>query len=193
VHAGIDWDWEMPVLFVWFFGAAGVVLARRRGSRAGAWRPGRLTRVLIGLGCLLVAVTPVTAAWSQLAVNDAGKAFDAGDCTRATDRALTALELMRFRPEPFEIIGYCNLRAGQLALGVQAMQAAADRDPGAWRYAYGLAVAQALQGTDPRAAAARARRLNPMEPLAIRLERRLRTTTPDRWARVAARADIPPA
>ena len=26
-HAAVDWDWEMPALFVWFFGAAGVVLA----------------------------------------------------------------------------------------------------------------------------------------------------------------------
>ena len=27
VHAAVDWDWEMPALFIWFFGAAGVVLA----------------------------------------------------------------------------------------------------------------------------------------------------------------------
>ena len=30
LHAGVDWDWEMPVLFVWLFGAGGVVLASRR-------------------------------------------------------------------------------------------------------------------------------------------------------------------
>src|SRR3954451_13519608 len=29
LHAGVDWDWEMPALFVWFFGAGGVVLAAR--------------------------------------------------------------------------------------------------------------------------------------------------------------------
>ena len=31
-HAAIDWDWEMPALFVWFFGAGGVVLAARAGA-----------------------------------------------------------------------------------------------------------------------------------------------------------------
>ena len=30
----IDWDWEMPALFVWFFGAGGVALAARDGARS---------------------------------------------------------------------------------------------------------------------------------------------------------------
>ena len=39
LHANVDWDWEMPALFIWFFGAAGVVLAapvdaRRPPARA---------------------------------------------------------------------------------------------------------------------------------------------------------------
>ena len=36
VHAAVDWDWEMPALFVWFFGAAGVVLAAPADAAA-AW------------------------------------------------------------------------------------------------------------------------------------------------------------
>ena len=27
LHAMVDWDWEMPALFVWFFGAAGAIIA----------------------------------------------------------------------------------------------------------------------------------------------------------------------
>ena len=39
-HAMVDWDWEMPAVFIWFFGAAGAVLAapaarRPRASRGG--------------------------------------------------------------------------------------------------------------------------------------------------------------
>jgi hypothetical protein len=71
------------------------------------------------------------------------------------------------------------------------MRAASDRDPHDWRYAYGLAVAQAFAGGDPREAAARAVRLNPREPQARDLARRLRAADPDRWGRVAARARIP--
>ena len=57
LHAGIDWDWEMPALFLWFFAASGVVLARRAGGAAAA--PARLTRLLAGLACLALAMTPV--------------------------------------------------------------------------------------------------------------------------------------
>ena len=32
LHAGVDWDWEMPALFVWLFGAGGVALAARAGA-----------------------------------------------------------------------------------------------------------------------------------------------------------------
>ena len=42
LHAMVDWDWEMPALFIWFFGAAGAVLAapaeaaeNARASRGG--------------------------------------------------------------------------------------------------------------------------------------------------------------
>ena len=59
------------------------------------------------------------------------------------------------------------------------------------RLAYGLAVAGALAGRDPRPAIAEARRLNPLEPIARDLERGLRSDDPRRWRRVAARAKLP--
>ena len=89
------------------------------------------------------------------------------------------------------MLGYCDARAGENALAVRAMRSAVERDPDNWQYAYGLAVTQALAGQDPRAEAARARRLNPLEPLARDLERRLRASTPARWRSVAARAEVP--
>ena len=58
------------------------------------------------------------------------------------------------RAEPFELIGYCDLRAGEPALAVAAFEAARRRDPEAWQYAYGLTVARALAGQDPRPAIA---------------------------------------
>jgi hypothetical protein len=72
------------------------------------------------------------------------------------------------------------------------MQAARERDPGNWRYAYGLALAQARAGRDPRAAAALAVRLNPREPGAHALARDLRDAPRREWPRVAGRASLPP-
>ena len=191
LHAQVDWDWEMPALFIWFFGAAGTILATRAERAAGLPTPKRLTRLLAGLACLLVAVTPVTVASSQLRLNRSVSAFTSGDCATATDAALGSLEALSVQGEAFEVLGWCNARAGQLKLAADAMRAARRVDPGNWQYAYGLAIVQALAGEDPTGAAQLARRLNPLEPLARNLERGLRSRSPARRRAVAAKAGIP--
>ena len=191
LHAQADWDWEMPVLFVWFFGAAGTVLALPAERAARLPGPRRLTRLLAGLACLLVAVTPVTVAVSQLRLNRSVTAFNAGDCVNATDAALDSLQALAVQAEAFEVLGWCDARAGQLKLAVDAMRTARRLDPGNWQYAYGLAAVQALAGEDPTAAARLARRLNPLDPLARSLERGLRSRSPARRRAVAAKAAIP--
>jgi O-antigen ligase len=189
-HAAVDWDWEMPAVFAWYFAASGVVCAARAGGGGGR-DPARLARVVAGLACLLLAATPVSVALSQGRLERAGRAFRAGDCTQATAAALDSLHTLSARPEPFELLGYCDLRAGQRRLALDAMRAAGRRDPGNWQYAYGLAVARALDGQDPRADSARALRLNPRSGLARDLFEALRGGGPRRWARAAAKAQIP--
>jgi hypothetical protein len=189
IHSGVDWDWEMPALWIWFFAAAGVVLAGR-GARAVV--PSRVARLAMGIACLLLAVTPALVVSSQPALGDARSAFVRGDCDTAVDRALSSLETLRVWPEAYEILGYCNLRGGATELGLRAMQSAHRRDPDDWQFTYGLAVAQALAGQDPRPMADLAARQNPREELATGLARRLRDAPARRWPRIAARADIPP-
>jgi Flp pilus assembly protein TadD len=89
------------------------------------------------------------------------------------------------------MIGYCDLRAGQYALAVDAMRSAHARDPHNWRYAYGLAIAQAIAGEDPRQAAQSAVRLSRFEPLPRELARALDTDDPAKRFRAAARASLP--
>jgi hypothetical protein len=190
VHAGIDWDWEMPALFMWLFMAAGTAhaLPARAMPRPA---PGRLARVLAGLACLVLALTPVTVTMSQSRLQAANRAFERGECAAAVDASLASLDVLGVRPEPFELLGYCDLRAGRADLALRAFRAARDRDPENWRYAYGLAVAQALAGEDPRRSAALAVRLNPREPRARDLAGALDGDRPGRWRRAAARADLP--
>ena len=189
IHAGVDWDWEMPALFVWFFAASGVVLAGT-GDRAAA-APSRITRVVIGLGCLLLAVTPALVVQSQPPLADARSAFVRGDCETAVDRSLASLESLKVWPEAYEMLGYCNLRGGQVDLALQTMRAARDRDPDNWQYHYGLAIAQAFAGEDPRPEAAEALRLNPNEELAEDLSARFERARAGRWGRIAASAQVP--
>jgi hypothetical protein len=190
IHAGVDWDWEMPALFVWFFGAGGVMLAARAGKER-APVPGRLARLLAGLACLLVALTPWFIASSQAPLNAATEAFDRGDCPTAVDKALTASERLSVRPEPFEVIGWCDVRAGQGPLAVAAMTSAHDRDPDNWAYVYGLAVAQAVAGRDPRPLAGRAVALNPHDALASTFAKRVRAAGKARWPAIGQRAQAP--
>jgi Flp pilus assembly protein TadD len=153
--------------------------------------PRRLTRLIAGLACLLLAVTPLTVATSQSRLDRSVRALRANDCRTATNAALDSLDALSSQAGAFEVLGYCDARAGQQKLAVAAMRNAQSRDPDNWHYAYGLAIAQALAGEDPRPAAARARRLNPLEPLTISLERSLRSNSAAKRRAAAARAQIP--
>jgi hypothetical protein len=190
VHAGVDWDWEMPGVFSWYFGAAGVVLARSV-LRVSAGELGRLPRVVAGLACLVLALTPALIMSAESRLGQAQAAFHDGDCPRAVNAALGAIEALP-RAAAFEIVGYCDLRARQYGLALKAMQSAHDRDPDNWQYLYGVAVAQAIGRTgDPAATAAAALRRNPQEPLARALARALDTPSPAKRFRAAAGAKVP--
>ena len=191
LHAGIDWDWEMPALFAWMFAAAGTAWGCQRSEVAPGDGPARLTRVLAGLGCLVLALTPALVMTSQSRLDAGAAAFARGDCAAAVDASLDSLDALPVRAEPFELIGYCDLRAGEPGLAVAALEAARRRDPDSWRYAYGLAVARALAGRDPRPAIADARRLNPLEPRARDLAAAISGDRPAVWRRAARRAPLP--
>jgi O-antigen ligase/polysaccharide polymerase Wzy-like membrane protein len=191
VHAGVDWDWEMPAVFLWLFAASGVVLAAPVGhGRIAA--PPRLGRVIAGLACLVLAVTPWLLLRSQAGLESSLAAFQRHDCRAAIDHALGSRDALSARAEPFELIGYCDMRAGADALAVRAMSEARDREPRNWRFAYGLALAQARAGQDPRAEAAQAVRFNPREPAARALQRAFQDAGRRGWRRVAARTLPPP-
>jgi hypothetical protein len=188
-HAAIDWDWEMPALFVWFFGAGGVVLSARE-PRLGEL--GRTPRIAAALAVLLLALTPALFAYSQGPLDRALSAFARRDCGVAIDAALTAGERFGTRPEPWMVLGYCDARLGQFELARRAMDAARSRDPDNWQYAYGQAIVYGVSGGDPRPYAEAALRLNPLDPLARSLVRELRAAkTEARRREITRRAGIP--
>jgi len=205
LHAGIDWDWEMPAVTIWLFGAGGLALAGRVEPSAGAAAAGTvaggakgraggrgLGRVLVALGCLLLAVVPVRILLSQGALEQSAQAFERGDCRAAVDHALDATGALGSRPEPYAILGYCDVRLGLPRLGVQAMEKAIARDPGNWDYHYGLALTRGAAGLDPRPAAGRALQLNPRAGMVFTVARRFAEADgPREWRRAALEAPLP--
>ncbi len=192
IHAGLDWIWEMPAITAWVFALAGIALASTvpRGIPAA---PGRPVRVAVGLGCLVLAVIPFQVAASERALHQSVRAFGANprDCPRAIDRALASLESVGARPEPWEILAYCDIGAGQPRLAVDAALNAVRRDPKNWTYRYTLALVQGVAGDDPRPSARRALALNPRSTLAEQAVKKFREATRADWPDVARTLQLP--
>jgi len=184
LHAGVDWDWEMPVVTVGFFATAGLALSPRGRARAG-WAPSHNTRMVLALLCLATIALPVSIVGSQTRLGQAEHALYASDCAAASPDALSSIGWLDVRPEPYEVVGFCDLQRGMPRLAIAAMSEARSHDPGSWETYYALAIAQASAGVDPRASIERALRLDPLEPLTREGARELRGASPTEWVRAA--------
>ena len=209
LQVGVDWLWEMPAVTAWVFAAGGLALgaAQRVPARAAASgdppprdsattsrRPPshHLTRIVAGLGVLGVLLVPLSVYRSQGALVDAARAFKRGDCSTAVDNALASRDALSARPEPYVLIGYCDVRLGHPRLGILALERAVRLDPNNWEMHYGLALVRGAAGLDPRSQARDAARLNPSEEdLAAPLVRTFDTEDPRAWRRRALRAPLP--
>ncbi|HVA18750.1 MAG TPA: O-antigen ligase family protein [Solirubrobacteraceae bacterium] len=187
LRAGVDWDWEMPVVTLIFFAVAGAALNPRKESASGrGWVPGYRCRLILGLLCLASVALGVLIISSQVRLGDAEHALYASNCTKAAPAARSSIGWLDVRPEPYEILGFCDLQRGLPRQGVSAMRQAVHHDPGSWETYYTLAIAQAASGIDPRAAATRALRMNPFEPLTKQEAKEFQTPSPTGWVKRSA-------
>jgi hypothetical protein len=160
VHAGIDWDWQMPATTLFFFALGAAALANHESAvRRVELAQGR--RVIFALLLLVGAIAPAILFTSQRQLNDARDALSAGNCNRAIDRAAASISTLSVRPEPYEILGICQGKRGRAGFSIAAMRKAVQKDPNNWRYHYDLGVALGGNGQIAYDALAAARRLNP--------------------------------
>lgn len=166
VRAGVDWDWQMPAITLWLFALGGIAISRplaaREATRAGV---GRVPRLVAAICVGVLAITPVLVALSQTHLEKALAAFDANDCPASISASLESIDALGVRPEPYELIGYCDARYGEYELGEKAMESAISRDPENWEMHYGLGLVRAAAGKNPMVALREAERLNPLEPM----------------------------
>ncbi len=116
LHAGVDWDWEMPVVTIGFFAVAGLALSAS-GQAGSGWVPSHNTRLVLALLCLATVALPVSIIGSQTRLGQAEHALYASDCAAATPAALSSIGWLDVRPEPYEIVGFCDIQRGQPQLG----------------------------------------------------------------------------
>jgi O-antigen ligase len=191
VHAGVDWDWEMPAVTLWLFAMAGAALATHRPRGIAGARPGIVPRAVLGVLCLLVVLSAARLVTADRALDEGMTAFLRGDCRTAVAKAHEASTSAGSRPEPYEVRGWCAIDNGRPARAVQAMKAAVERDPHNWRLRYGLGIARASAGVDPRRQLRTAWDLNPLGRVPTAAVGRFRSDDPRVWRRRAREASLP--
>jgi cytochrome c-type biogenesis protein CcmH/NrfG len=175
----------MPAVTLWLFALGGAALAAPVRARPRFGTPAPLTRLVAGLAVLGVTIVPALVGLSQRHLDASAAAFASEDCRVASREARKAISTLSLRAEPYELLAYCQIRAGRAEAAVASMRRAVERDPDNWNYRYSLAVALGAAGRDPRVEARRARSLNPLEPLTRDLVRRFSTDSRRLWVRRA--------
>jgi O-antigen ligase len=185
LHAGVDWDWEMPAVTLWLFAIGGAALAASARSERLIGPPSLPARSLAAVACFGIAIVPGLVMVSEARLDESADAFARGDCARTITAADSARSVLGGRSQPYELIGFCRLRQGRPRQAVQELTRAVERDPENWEYRYGLAVARGAAGLDPRPQAQAALRLNPMDAEAKQVARLFRTRERHAWSRKA--------
>ncbi len=158
-RAGVDWDWEFPVLTLFALGCAGVIVGEALDPPIDVARRSRLAVLAV-----VVALVPLVALTTLGNRAEAGsaEAFDERDFARAASEAEAAERLAPWSVEPLVLHGRAQAAAGDFRSARVTFKRAAARAPERWRIWFELA---AVSTGEARAAALRrARALNPLEP-----------------------------
>ena len=146
VHAGVDWDWQMPAVTLWLFALGGAALARSLRRRRRRPRNDLKSLAVRGggvLACIALAIVPAQLALSQARLDSAIGALNAGRCGAAQADANNSLSAVSQRPTPYAVIAYCDMINGHYGPATVASRRALQRDPRNWELYYALAVARA--------------------------------------------------
>ncbi len=173
LHAGVDWDFELPAVgLAGLFCGAALLVAARGDTTPWEWRG------LLRGGALAAAVALTGFALFGLIGNSAlassDSARDDHNWTKAESQARKARRLMPWSPDPWVALGSAQYAAGEVRSARASFRRAVAKDTGDWRLWFDLAAV--TTGKERKAALERARRLNPLSAeiadLGLQLPRR---------------------
>jgi tetratricopeptide (TPR) repeat protein len=161
VHAGVDWDWELPAVTVAAL-AAGAALIALRAQPGSELVPGFRLRVAAGaVAALMVGAAFVGLVGSSaLAASDDAAVASPPDLEEAADEARKAQDWAPWSSEPWQRLGEAQLGQGDLTGARESFGEAIDKEPGDWLL--WLRLAEASSGAEREAALREAERLNPL-------------------------------
>ena len=161
LHAGIDWDWEMPTVTLTglFCGLALLALARR-DPHAHALRPSVRWGVL-GVTVALIAFA-LLGLLGNAAVSGSSKSTNDGHYAHAASQARRAMDFAPWSAEPWRRLGEAQVSAGNFTAARESFRKAITKDRRDWTLWFELA--EASSGRAREQALAEASRLNPLSP-----------------------------
>ena len=156
VHAGVDWDWELPAVTIAALACGiGITAAAARDEDRWLATPVRWAAVAAALAVAPVAFVGLVGASALSASQDA---LDRGRWAKAEDEARKAARWWRWSPEPWQRLGEAQLGAGDTSSAAASFRKAVSKDRHDWLLWYQLA--SVTEGAEAQRATAEAARLN---------------------------------
>ncbi|HEX6699858.1 MAG TPA: O-antigen ligase family protein [Gaiellaceae bacterium] len=160
VHAGIDWDWEMPAVTLLGLFCGSAVLLAARGER----RPrlsGRVRAVVLAATLALVPVAFVGLIGNG-ALEASARAADAHRWPQAAAEARRATRWLPWSSEAWRRLGIAESEQGDPEAARSSLRKAVAKAPGEWRP--WVSLMRVSTGRAQRRALREAARLDPRDP-----------------------------
>jgi O-antigen ligase len=157
LHAGVDWDWELPgVTLVALISGVSLFAAARPERLGPSSLPLRASAVALVLALSALAFVSVL---GNVPLGRSREALDESRWSEAANQARAAHRWAPWSSEPLRLLGESELGTGHSDRARASFRAALDRDPETWQLWVDMALASS--GAERRLALARARQLNP--------------------------------
>ena len=161
VHAGVDWDWEMPaVTLAGLSAGVGLLVATRLTDTTRALSPRRLASVL-GVACAVSLLTALALVGNR-ALEQSADALDRTDSAEAERQARRAVRWTPWASESWRLLGEAQLAEGDVEAARRSFRKGLAEDSRSWELWLDLGLAS--DGLERRRAFDRASTLNPREP-----------------------------
>jgi hypothetical protein len=169
VHAGVDWDWQVPAVTLAALVCGAVLL---NGSPA-AVRVGRRTRGVVIATTVALTCFAFVSLVGNIELSRAGNAARAGDWSRSATHARRARAWEPWSPQPWQRLGVAQLALGEGTRAQASLRKAIAKDGNDWELWFDLA--RATTGAPQADALAQAAKLNPRSPEIAELRREIAT------------------
>jgi O-antigen ligase len=157
LHAGVDWDWEIPAVTVAGLVAGGLLLVAARSD--GARTVSGNARAIAATGAIVLGAVAFVGLRGNVALARSIDAFGSADYPTAASEARTAQRWAPWSSEPWQRLAQAELAQRHRPEARHAFLKAIEKDPRNWELWIGLAAS--TSGSERGRALAEVARLNP--------------------------------